>query len=291
MKIPIRAEYQLQRTVDVAVRLFQIRLENLHFHQNSEHTAEVRQIYEAVATADAPVDYVGVLRALDWEPTPTKKFKVSHRLHYLEGRGFLVNVGRGPSRYNNIKGALLYRAVPLNEIAIVNKRAEAARRELYRAIEYAEVAANEVPKCVAGRLAMPNKERDREIIQLRVGERLSLQQVGDLYGVTRERVRQIVEKAMYHKEDDEMFEITIDENVPLPVKRSGMAAAVDWAKMKKAKDSFFLPPKDGVGPERLRSILGQSAAKFAQKQTPPWKFTTQVREENGVRGVRVWRIE
>jgi hypothetical protein len=135
---------------------------------------------------------------------------------------------------------------------------------------------------------MPADARDAEIVKARLGG-AKLQDLGDIYGVTRERIRQIVELAMYPKENNMNF--TIEHDIPVPTGRiGGKAFLVPWAELK-VRDSVFLTPEAGQSVEKMRANTGNSAYAFARKQTPPWKFTTRVQEEKKVRGVRVWRIK
>jgi hypothetical protein len=75
--------------------------------------------------------------------------------------------------------------------------------------------------------------------------------------------------------------ITIDRNVeiPVPAKNSGRPPIYPWRKLA-IGDSFFAPGK-------THQTLGATAG----TRGPGIKVTTRAVTENGVSGVRVWRIE
>ena len=70
--------------------------------------------------------------------------------------------------------------------------------------------------------------------------------------------------------------IKIDQNVPLPQKNTFGALKYPFRKME-IGDSFFIPNRSSTG--------------ISTDIYKPKKFTMRAVTENGVKGVRVWRIE
>jgi hypothetical protein len=76
-----------------------------------------------------------------------------------------------------------------------------------------------------------------------------------------------------------MFQI--EKDLPVPDVISGRRAKYPWRRME-VGDSFFTP-------ETSRS--GLSGAKRHAEKATGFKFTCSTRVENGIKGVRVWRVE
>lgn len=80
-----------------------------------------------------------------------------------------------------------------------------------------------------------------------------------------------------------------DKGIPIPKGRgttgSGLYVGMEVG------DSFFRPLPDGLTMEKHQTRTINSASSWGRRQSPRQKFTTRAVEENGVKGIRVWRIE
>jgi len=75
-------------------------------------------------------------------------------------------------------------------------------------------------------------------------------------------------------------EIKIEKGVPLPASGAGRPSKYPWGDME-VGDSFFAEAK----PESMHTQAAFAGRKYGRR------FTTRKRTENGVAGVRVWRVE
>lgn len=75
-----------------------------------------------------------------------------------------------------------------------------------------------------------------------------------------------------------MFQI--DKNVPAPL--SGRNRLYPWGELEPG-DSFFVP---GRTTRNIGGAIGQ-----ARNRYPDWEIVARTVTENGVKGVRVWRVE
>lgn len=82
---------------------------------------------------------------------------------------------------------------------------------------------------------------------------------------------------------------TIEDNIAIPAKRAfgGGRASRYPVRDLEAGQSFFVP--DTNGKRHAAAIL--AAAKTVRKMHPERRFVTRAVTENGVSGVRVWRVE
>lgn len=76
-------------------------------------------------------------------------------------------------------------------------------------------------------------------------------------------------------------EYAIDTAVPIPDPRGGLGKLKYPFPMMNVGDSFFVP---GRGSQGVKGSINYWNARGR-------KFTTRTRTENGVYGVRVWRVE
>lgn len=82
----------------------------------------------------------------------------------------------------------------------------------------------------------------------------------------------------------------IDVNIPLPTTRGRPAEfSFPFANMQ-VGDSFFVPA-GAEGLEKIRSRLSSSIVRFRARVARTAKFSTRVVVEDGVNGVRVWRVQ
>jgi hypothetical protein len=79
-----------------------------------------------------------------------------------------------------------------------------------------------------------------------------------------------------------MSEIKIDKGVPVPPLTQGRRMKYPFRQME-VGDSFFVP---GV-----KTSSGFSGCLHGVRKSTGWTFTCRSRVEDGVQGVRVWRIE
>jgi len=77
--------------------------------------------------------------------------------------------------------------------------------------------------------------------------------------------------------------IEIENGILIPSHRTGRGGKSRWADLQIGQSIFFADLDD----DRYRS----SSSQWGLRQKPPRKFTTRMAEKNGVKGVRVWRIE
>ncbi len=77
-----------------------------------------------------------------------------------------------------------------------------------------------------------------------------------------------------------MTEFPIEKNVPLPDLPGPGSPKYHWKSME-IGDSFFVPNRTAM---EFGGHVG------AARKSTGFGFTVKTREENGVRGVRVWRI-
>lgn len=78
-----------------------------------------------------------------------------------------------------------------------------------------------------------------------------------------------------------MYEI--EKGIKIPVRKSSRPAKYPWRQMELG-DSFFVPSGN---PSKMITRLNPSS----QTQKAGLKFTRRIVEENGVKGVRIWRIK
>lgn len=77
--------------------------------------------------------------------------------------------------------------------------------------------------------------------------------------------------------------IKIDTGVPMPERgKRGRQNSYPWSEMNPG-DSFFAPNKTTNG------IGGSISA--VHRSHPDWEFTSRAVTEDGVKGVRVWRVK
>lgn len=76
--------------------------------------------------------------------------------------------------------------------------------------------------------------------------------------------------------------VQIDKDIPLPPSRSRLDGST-WA-LFKVGDSSFFPGGD-------QRELSSRAGSYGRQCHPQRKFATRSVTENGVKGIRVWRIE
>ena len=84
--------------------------------------------------------------------------------------------------------------------------------------------------------------------------------------------------------------IKIDKGVPIPKQtRRTPTFNYPFGEMD-IGDSFFVTPDSQQTPEQLLARARHQYRNFAKQQDPEPKFTAKIAEENGVVGVRVWKI-
>lgn len=77
----------------------------------------------------------------------------------------------------------------------------------------------------------------------------------------------------------------IDDDIPAPQSRGDAAPLTRYMKMLKVGQSFFAP---GVTNNQVSNRTSQIRR---QSEFQNWRWTTAKRTENGVVGIRIWRIE
>lgn len=82
----------------------------------------------------------------------------------------------------------------------------------------------------------------------------------------------------------------VEKNIPIPKPRTGPKRRYPLETIAEG-DSFFVACRENTPKEalRVRSTVGGAIYKY-RKSEPTKRFTTRVVEENGVLGLRVWRM-
>ena len=217
VKITIRSQAQLQRKIDYHVAAVE-RAHKLFYDSDKDAVwGKLRDVYAIARAANGPIDYYYVTEKMGMPHDAYHHWRCATRLGWLVRRGYLRDAGYGcaadrpPYRRSWTKGCRLFVAVPPEKIPIVQKRIKRAVDRMLAAVAPTSYLANEVPACLAKRIGpMPylgaannNRalhDRNAEMIRLRIGGEMSLKQIGDKFGITRERVRQIVERAVTGKQ-------------------------------------------------------------------------------------------
>jgi hypothetical protein len=204
VKIPIRNPVALQNRIDRHVRAIENAGRAFGRYPRSGKGPSLPAMYNILLKAKRPMNYRDLTDALDLPQTVESHFPLSGRLAMLASDGYAVCVGRGPSKYHHMRGAKLYVAVPLDQVKRVQRRIHKAIKRMLDdpELKLLTYRINEVPQCVATRIGPTPylgravvADRNREMIELRLGG-MSLNKIGAKYGITRERVRQIVENAV-----------------------------------------------------------------------------------------------
>jgi hypothetical protein len=86
--------------------------------------------------------------------------------------------------------------------------------------------------------------------------------------------------------------ISIEKGVPIPDGRytNGGREKYPFRRME-IGDSFFVSDEGRMSGQWLRAKLYTYAASVRKRGVPDLRITARVVEENGVSGVRVWRVE
>lgn len=82
----------------------------------------------------------------------------------------------------------------------------------------------------------------------------------------------------------------VEKNIPIPKAKTGPTRRYQLENLSPG-DSFFVACKENTKEDalRLRSTVGGALYKF-RKVHPGARFTTRILVEDGVQGIRVWRM-
>ena len=85
--------------------------------------------------------------------------------------------------------------------------------------------------------------------------------------------------------------VKIDKNIPVPAgTRAGGAEIMFPFEDMEVGDSFFVALLPGKTEEQMVAKLRHAYRKYAKQQEPEPRFTAKIVEEEGVAGIRTWRL-
>lgn len=206
--IKVLNEELLQARIDKEVAKLERRLRAYNYEVGNNNMAKLWRYLRSLGRGITYLDTADFIRdsgTCKYLNSIDLHWLASSRTHILEQRGWLKCIGRAaPSPYFKDPTAKGARGAKLYEPCVPERRnlrgIQRACDKLVANVELWDAQTNQVPSCIVEHLNPERiySNRDWDIVDDRVCG-LTLQEIGDKHGITRERVRQIIDKAVGRK--------------------------------------------------------------------------------------------